>query len=156
MNRTKTCQYKAINSRHPGSLMGITSYKETRRNIRRHFNEDFPVSKKEIGSKIEDSPVHFPPFFWLHVTEPSGFVWTQPEVISKISKHPLLARHPGTVSFLGPVFSRSRAKWRTSPSELDKMRQLFRRFASYIAMSSYEVNHNVKGREFYITLEKGR
>ena len=36
------------------------------------------------------------------------------------------------------------------------MRQLIRRFASYIAMSSYEVKHNVKGREFYIALEKGR
>lgn len=35
------------------------------------------------------------------------------------------------------------------------MRQLLRRFSSYIAMSSYEVKHNVKGREFYITLEKG-
>ena len=35
------------------------------------------------------------------------------------------------------------------------MRQLLRRFLSYIAMSSYEVKHNVKGREFYIALEKG-
>ncbi|KAJ7394118.1 Protein natd1 [Desmophyllum pertusum] len=36
------------------------------------------------------------------------------------------------------------------------MRQLIRRFSSYIAMSSYEVQHNVKGREFYIALEKGK
>jgi len=36
------------------------------------------------------------------------------------------------------------------------MRQLLRLFSSYIAMSSYEVKHNVKGREFYIALEKGK
>jgi len=35
------------------------------------------------------------------------------------------------------------------------MRQFFRRFSSYIAMSSYEVKHNVKGREFFIALDKG-
>lgn len=35
------------------------------------------------------------------------------------------------------------------------MRKLLRRFSSYVAMSSYEVKHNVKGREFYIALEKG-
>lgn len=37
----------------------------------------------------------------------------------------------------------------------EEMRQLFRRFSSYIAMSAYEVKHNVKGQEFYIALEKG-
>ncbi|CAH3180775.1 unnamed protein product [Porites evermanni] len=36
------------------------------------------------------------------------------------------------------------------------MRQFFRRFSSYIAMSSYEVKHNVKGREFFIALDKGK
>ncbi|XP_020616097.1 protein NATD1-like [Orbicella faveolata] len=36
------------------------------------------------------------------------------------------------------------------------MRKLLRRFSSYVAMSSYEVKHNVKGREFYIALEKGK
>lgn len=35
------------------------------------------------------------------------------------------------------------------------MRLLIRPFSSFIAMSSFEVRHDVKGREFYIALEKG-
>ncbi|XP_068711877.1 protein NATD1-like [Montipora foliosa] len=36
------------------------------------------------------------------------------------------------------------------------MRLFARRFSSYMAMSSYEVKHSVKEREFYIALEKGK
>ena len=48
--------------------------------------------------------------------------------------------------------TRVKPTWRMSSEE---MRQLFRRFSSYITMSAYEVKHNVKGQEFYIALEKG-
>ena len=63
-----------------------------------------------------------------------------------------LAQNPGTVS-LGSSFSRTNQHGEVLIQEV--MNQLLRRFSSYIAMSSYEVKHNVKGREFYIALEKG-
>lgn len=36
------------------------------------------------------------------------------------------------------------------------MRLLIRRLSSFIDMSSFEVRHDVKAREFYIALEKGK
>ena len=63
-----------------------------------------------------------------------------------------LAQNPGTVS-LGFQFFPAPGHGEVLIHEV--MTQLFRRFLSYIAMSSYEVKHNVKGREFYIALEKG-
>lgn len=101
-----------------------------------------PRKRRKNVSACGDSPVLFPPCLHVQVTRPA-FVWEKPEVIQRISKQFVL-----TDFWVTSNMADVNGWWY-------EMRQFFRRFSSYIAMSSYEVKHNVKGREFFVALDKG-